>query len=221
MKDLVELGHILSLDVDADNESLERAALHGVFPDSDLPFTVNEDFLRRLNQHELQGTLWKAPIDKQETAYSTFLNDICKAIHHITQVPIRRAWTAQYRNTPLTGSPIPCKPDLALIDSSQSGAVTWRSVRCLAVVTSGEYATRPDPIATPTDKAYIILNTQHNCVFVPTLDIWGDVKFCLAIADRQGQLRSINYNLASGRRICDTLAFLRIIVGLRQAKHRL
>ena len=64
-----------------------------------------------------------------------------------------------------------------------------------------------------TNKTYIIFTTQPDCVFVPTLTIWGDFNFRLTITDRQGQLRSQTLNLGQPWRIRDSLAFLRLMIG--------
>jgi protein kinase-like protein len=141
-----------------------------------------------------------------------FLNKLCQSISKSKDVPVKRKWSADYRDTPLPDSPIKRKPDIVLIDT-HNPLVTWRTVHAIAEITS-QSSEHGKLVRTVVDKSYIILTTQADRVFVPILSIWGNHKFRLTVTDREGQLRSVVYELAGIRPTSLSLAFLRVIVGL-------
>jgi hypothetical protein len=140
------------------------------------------------------------------------LNDLCTKISQSTGVPIKRKWTAEYRNTPLPDSPIKRKPDIVLQDVDND-VVTWRTVRAIAEITSNRSEVGR-LVGTVIDKSYIILSTQADRVFVPVLSVWGKHKFRLTVTDREGQLRSCVCELGGVRPVSVSLDFLRIVAGL-------
>ena len=130
-------------------------------------------------------------------------------------MPIKQKWSAKYRNTPLPDSPIKRKPDIVLIDGDvdDEPIVTWRTVRAIAEITSQCYEVGK-LVGTVVDKSYIMLTTQFDRVFVPILSVWGRHRFRLTVTDREGQLRSMVYELSGVRPASVSLAFLRLVVGL-------
>jgi Fungal protein kinase len=141
------------------------------------------------------------------------LNSLCEGISQSTKVPIKRDWSAEYRNKPLADSPLKRKPDIILKDVDNP-IVTWRTVRAITEVTGQKYEVGR-LVRTVVDKSYIILTTQADRVFVPILSVWGENhSFRLTVTDREGQLRSVVYELAGVRPVSLSLAFLRLIAGL-------
>jgi hypothetical protein len=140
------------------------------------------------------------------------MNSLCTSISNITGVSTKRCWDAKYRNTPLAESPIKRKPDIVLKDVGNS-TVTWRTVRAIAEITAQQYEFRK-MVRTVIDKSYIVLTTQASRVFVPILSVWGSHLFRLTVTDREGQLRSVTYQLSGIRPVSSSLAFLRLIAGL-------
>lgn len=69
-------------------------------------------------------------------------------------------------------------------------------------------------VRTVIDKSYIILSTQPHRVFVPILSVWGKHSFRLTVSDREGQIRSVIYELAGKKTVNSSLTFLRLIAGL-------
>jgi hypothetical protein len=140
------------------------------------------------------------------------LNKLCQAISKSTKAPIKRDWTSDYCDRPLPDSPIKRKPDIILKDIDNS-IVTWRTVCAIAEITFIGYEAGK-LVSTVIDKSYIIMTTQADHVFVPILSVWGKHKFHLTVTDREGQLRSMVYELAGVRPVTVSLSFLRVIVGL-------
>ena len=147
------------------------------------------------------------------------MNRLCDAISDSTNIPIKRKWTAAYRDTPLADSPLKRKPDIVLKDVGDDVIVTWRTVCAIAEITSqkSEYGRL---VRTVIDKSYIILTTQASRVFVPILSVWGNHYYRLTVSDREGQLRSVTYELGGIRTVGSSLNFLRLIVGLCFADKR-
>jgi len=127
-------------------------------------------------------------------------------------MPIKREWSAKYRDTPLPDSLIKRKPDIVLIDADDHPIVTWRTVSAIAEITSHVYEVGK-LVRTVVDKSYIILTMQANRVFVLILSVWGRHKFWLTISDCEGQLCLMVYDLSDFRPINLSLDFLRLIVG--------
>jgi hypothetical protein len=181
-----------------------------VFPDSALPFKVDDAFIDKCREHLTDKRYnWGTT----ENALATFLNTICAAIAAASGKPILRVWSASYCDTILKGSPIRRKPEVALLDHDFKGIPTWQDVRAVAEATDSKFE-HSRIIRTVTDKAYIMLNTQPNRVFVPIISTWDKTKFRLTVTDRQGQLRTKTFNIEYGVRRADLLILLRILVGL-------
>jgi len=91
--------------------------------------------------------------------------------------------------------------------------VTWRTVCAIAEITSQSHEVGK-LVRTVIDKSYIMLTTQPNRVFVPILSVWGKHLFRLTVSDREGQIRSVIYELAGVRTVSSSLISLRLIAGL-------
>ena len=129
----------------------------------------------------------------------------------------RRVWNPNHHDTPLSGSPIKRKPDIMLLDISngQSDSTPeWPSVRSICEITSMEHY--PSRMCyTLWNKAFIMMNTQFNRLFIPFLSICHH-KFWLVVCDRAGVVKSIEYDFHS-----NALDFLRILAGLMFGDGRL
>jgi hypothetical protein len=81
-----------------------------------------------------------------------------------------------------------------LLDINHEEPVTWCNIHAITEVTRSK--TEVERICdTINDKTFVVFTTQFNRTFVPMISIF-DTHFRLTITDRQGQLRSIVYNLA-------------------------
>jgi Fungal protein kinase len=120
-----------------------------------------------------------------------------------------RKWNADYHNTPLDGSPIKRKPDIILVDHSgkeDARMPRWPNVRAICEITATKnFHARIR--YTIWSKAFIMMNTQFNRIFIPFLSICGE-RFWLNVCDRAGVIQSIEYNLHD-----NALVFLRVLVG--------
>jgi hypothetical protein len=186
-----------------------------VFPDSAMPFKIDHDFVDKCRV-KLKGTSYSWGGDskeKSEILLATFFNTVCEAIAAVSGKPALRVWDASYRDTPLRGSPIRRKPDVVLLDRDFKGTLEWRDVHAVAEVTGSKYE-HDTIIRTVTDKSYIMLGVQPNRVFVPIISAWAQTKFRLTVTDRQGQLRTITFDIRDGVRRANMLVLVRILVGL-------
>jgi Fungal protein kinase len=181
-----------------------------VFPDSALPFAIDDDFIDKCRGHLTDKRYnW----GKNEKALAKFLNTICAAIAAASGKPILRVWNASYCDKILEGSPIRRKPDVVLLDHDFRGTPRWQDIRAVAEVTKSK-SEHTRIIRTVTDKTYIMLNSQPNRFFVPIISAWNNTKFRLTVTDRQGQLRTKTFNIEYGVRRADLLILFRILVGL-------
>ena len=216
-KDLVALEELVAVDIHktmpGDDTYIDDVTdlIQTVFPDSELPISPSNDLLNQLTLYNNELGMWEfSDFDKEnyENNLATFLNKICDNIEEINPgKKALRKWDSNFCNTPLEGSPISRKPDIALLDVASKCRVTWTSVRAIVETTSQKKETRKIS-NTVTDKSYIILMTQPNRIFVPILSIWGKFNFHLTVTDRQGQLRSQVVDIGRPWRSSDALTFL-------------
>ena len=158
------------------------------------PFTIDPSFLLKMKTYS-SVTGWKGlPEDWTEVAAASFLNSVVSDIARVSGHAYLRSWISQYCNQILPGSPIKRKPDIVLLDVNHEEPVTWRNIRAITEVTRSK--TEVDRMVdTINDKTYIMFTTQFNRSFVPMISIF-DKRFRLTVTDRQGQLRSIVYDLS-------------------------
>jgi hypothetical protein len=127
-----------------------------------------------------------------------------------TQYSRLRFWDPGYHNTPLPGFSIKRKPDIMLLDipklDSVNKEVQWPCVRAVCEVTKNSIF-HGRIRYTIVSKAFIMMNSQLNRRFIPSLSIIGD-QFLFTACDRAGVIHSIHYHLHR-----DALVFLRILVG--------
>jgi len=74
-----------------------------VFPDSTLPFIIDDDFIDKCREHLTDK---KYNWGKSEKPLVRFLNTICAAIVAVSGKPILRVWNVSYCDMILKGSPI-------------------------------------------------------------------------------------------------------------------
>ena len=108
---------------------------------------------------------------------------------------MKRKWSTDHRDTPLMDFPIKRKPDIVLIDVDNS-VMTWRTVCAIAEITS---------------QGSEVGKLVRTVVF---LSVWGKHNFQLTVTDREGQLRSVVYELSGIRPVSFSLDFLCVIVRL-------
>ena len=105
------------------------------------------------------------------------------------------------------------KPDVILVDHDFEGTPQWHNVHAVAELTMLA-SKHLRIIHTVTDKSYIMLGVQPSRVFAPIISVWGGSKFCLAITDCQGQLRTSMYNIHGGVHCADLHVLIHIVAGL-------
>ena len=181
-----------------------------VFPDSSLPFAVDDKLLESLvdvwNQRK---KLLRPPKSFTEIGVQTWLNGIAKSISSAAAVQAKRAWTAQYSDSILSGGELNRKPDIVLIDQPLA-PIKWSTVNAVAEVTS-----RPklhsEMRRTINNKTYLMFSTQHSRRFVPFLAICNSTIHFI-VTDRQGQtIEDISYRQPGEHH---ALSFIRIIAAL-------
>jgi hypothetical protein len=225
-KSLGELETLLGIDICHSTDSYIDKVIEllasdgGLFPDSKLPIASSEQILHQLSYYDSQTNKWILPDishshDRKKTQstkmqsemkLADFLNQICEDIETIMGVKRVRTWNANFCDTVLEGSPISRKPNIILLDVAKMSPTTWTSVRAITEVTTQEHETKTIS-NTVTDKSYIILTTQPNCILVPILSIWGNFNFRVMVTDHQGQLHSSACCIGESR-LADSLRFL-------------
>jgi hypothetical protein len=171
-----------------------------VFSDSALPFIIDDNFIDKYREHLMDKYKW----GKSERALVRFLNTICVAIMAVSGKPILRVWNVNYCNAILEGSPICQKPDVVLLDHNFKGTPRWQNICAVAEVTNSK-SEHARIIRTITDKSYIMLNSQPNCIFMPVISTWDETKFYLTVTNCQGQLRTKAFNIEFGMHRADLL----------------
>jgi hypothetical protein len=73
-----------------------------VFPDSTLPFDIDNDLIDKCRDHLMGSYDW----GRTEKVLVRFLNTICTAITAVSGKPILRVWNASYCDMILGGSAI-------------------------------------------------------------------------------------------------------------------
>jgi hypothetical protein len=111
----------------------------------------------------------------------------------------RRIWCPGNRNKSPDGSTINRKPDLTLIDKSDTaGRISWSMIHALGEVTS-EAKFPKRMYSTINDKSYLLFLSQHDRRFAPALCFDGMGMFSLTITDRQGQITMPPMSLLQGK----------------------
>jgi hypothetical protein len=109
-----------------------------VFPDSLLPFNVDNALLKKLTRN-YNGHRWilqpKPTVSEDsEACYADWFNSIADELKDLTKEDPCRTWNNRFSNTPLPGVTSKRKPDLMLIKPNDREA--WVNVSAVCEVTS-------------------------------------------------------------------------------------
>lgn len=179
-----------------------------VFPDSLLPFKVDNALLKKLTRN-YSGHHWifqpnPAVSEDSEACYAHWFNSIADELKDLTKKDPCRTWNNRFSNIPLPGVTSKRKPDLMLIKPNDGEA--WVNVSAVCEVTSEKNF--PARIRnTVKQKAFLAFVTQPDRRFFPTL-AFSHGEFIFSTFDRAGIV-------STGALIpnISALGFLRIIVG--------
>ena len=158
-----------------------------IFPDSSLPFSIDERLLISLGKK-----VWNArknvlvpPKGLLEVQVAEWLNAIAGAISRVTGNDTRKSWSSQYANSVLGHPELNRKPDVILINE-RLDPISWRNVHAVAEVTTRSKL-HSEMKRTINNKTYLMFSTQYGRRFVPFLAICNDA-IHLIVSDRQGQV---------------------------------
>jgi hypothetical protein len=127
-------------------------------------------------------------------------------------IPPKKIWCHRNSKSALEGSPIKRKPDVALLDASSLHKPTWSRVHSVCEVTRTELNKSRTIKDTILQKSYIIITSQCNRSFVPTISFTCG-SFTFTACDRTGVVQSETLDVKK-----HPLTLLRIIVGLMFAR---
>jgi hypothetical protein len=183
-----------------------------IFPDSLLPFPINEALVTSLGNKiwSTRRKVLRPPSYLTEVAVQQWLNDIAGAISDIVKVPPKNTWSAKYANTVLDHDELKRKPDIILIRNGLLTPINWRNIHVVTEVTSSDkmHATMKRTI---NNKTYLMFCTQHSRRFVPFLAVCADFIHFI-VSDRQGQaIADIPYRQSG---VYHALDIIRIVVAL-------
>jgi hypothetical protein len=155
-----------------------------VFPDSCLPFVVNEELLRKLKVWKPRKKILVPPAAFTEAAIQEWFNTIAKQISSSNKTKVKQCWSANFCNTVIPHSELQRKPDVILIKNALT-PLDWRSVHAVTEVTS-RTTVHTEMMKTINNKTYLMFSTQHSRRFVPFLAVCGP-KIFFFVTDREGQ----------------------------------
>jgi len=187
-----------------------------IFPDSLLPFVVDAALLGKLQDFwdPTQQTL-KPPTTYTEASVKRWLNRIGRSMAKATGARrSKRQWTTQFTNSPIPGSELDRKPDIALVQQDQDFE-TWKNIYAVTEVTS-QSTWHSDLKWQINNKTYLMLSDQHHRRFVPFLAICAE-KTYFVVTDREGQAFMEINHLQAGEYFA--LALLRVIAGFTFASN--
>ena len=207
-----EMGNYLAIELDkiAPISIVNLPSI--VFPDSLLPFTVDEALINSLGYkiwNARRQTL-KPPKKLTEVAVQEWLNSIGQAVSDVTGFQPKKNWSSQYANTVLSHPELDCKPDIILINAGLLESINWRTIHMVTEVTSASkwHSTMKRTI---NNKTYLMFSTQHSRRYVPFLAVCGKIIYFL-VSDRQGQaVAEIPYTQPG---VYHALDIVRIVVAL-------
>ena len=183
-----------------------------VFPDSLLPFPVNEALIASLG-YKIWSTshkILKPPKRLTEVAVQEWLNNIGQAVSNVTGFKPKKFWSSQYANTVLSDSELKRKPDIILINTGLLESINWRTIHTVTEVTSCP-KWHPTMKSTMNNKTYLMFTTQHSRRFVPFLGVCAKT-IHFVVSDRQGQaVAEIPYTQSG---VYHALDVVRIVVAL-------
>jgi hypothetical protein len=182
-----------------------------VFPDSSLPFPVDEALLVSLGDQvwDPHSNTLVPPQRLSEISIEQWFNGIARAISGATRKDTRKFWSSQFANSVLDHPELDRKPDVILINEGLN-PVSWRNVHAVAEVTTiDKFHTVLKK--TINNKTYLMFSTQHERRFVPFLAICRN-SIHFIVSDRQGQTTSEIFYRRPG--VYYALNLVRIIVAL-------
>jgi len=181
-----EMGVYLAIELDGLDATEIVNLPKRVFPDTSLPFPVDEGLLSKLrNVWDREKKILHPPLAYTEEAVQNWFNAIANNIASVSgfdRPP--RSWSAAYCNTVIPDKELARKPDVILIEDNIV-PIDWRSVHAVAEVTSRE-ALHSDMIKTINNKTYLMFSTQLNRRFVPFLAVCAK-RVYFFVTDREGQ----------------------------------
>ena len=158
-----------------------------VFPNSLLPFPVNEALIASLG-YKIWSTchkILKPPKRLTEVTVQEWLNNIGQVVSNVTGFKLKKFWSSQYANTILSDSELKRKLDIILINTGLLESINWRTIHTVAEVTSCP-KWHPTMKSMINNKMYLMFTTQHSCQFVPFLGVCAKTIHFI-VSDRQGQ----------------------------------
>ena len=145
-----------------------------IFPDSLLPFPINEALVTSLGNKiwSSHKKILKPPKMLTEIAVQEWLNNIVQAVSKATGFILKKTWSSQFTNTVLSGSELNHKPNIILISTRLLNPINWRNIHAVTEVTSSPiwHSTMKKTI---NNKTYLMFCTQHSHQFVPFLSIFA------------------------------------------------
>ena len=182
-----------------------------VFPDSSLPFPIDEALLVSLGDEvwDPDSNTLAPPLGLSEIDIEEWFNGIVRAISGATGRDTRKFWSSQFANSVLDHPELDRKPDVILINEGLN-PISWRNVHAVAEVTTSDrlHSTLKKTI---NNKTYLMFSTQHERRFVPFLAICArSIHFI--VSDHQGQTTTELPYRQPG--VYHALDLIRIIVAL-------
>ena len=107
------------------------------FPNSSLPFAVNEPLLVSLRKKiwNSHANVLVPPKGLSEDRVEEWLNSIARAISCITGKDMRKSWSSWFMNSVLGHPELNRKPDIILINN-RLDPISWRNIHAVAEVTA-------------------------------------------------------------------------------------
>jgi hypothetical protein len=227
-----DLDKILAIELKEAILFKATSLVEAVFPDKYLPLPINEDVLQSLTAvYGKNG--WIEPATNTESSSAKWLNRVGKfKVHPLVyftdtfngignafakkfHIRLRRRWCSTKHASPVDGSAIKRKPDLALVDVKRRGKIRapeWKNIRTICEVTSQStfHLKLRNQIL---NKAYVAMNEQDDRRFFIFLSFFNHTSFQITLCDRAGVIHSPAYNIYG-----DALYLLRILTGLMFAE---
>jgi hypothetical protein len=177
-----------------------------LWPNNMMPLPINYNIFPTLVKNGVWDSVHdcfvNGPVSYTEVDMARWLNALGGMLGIFTTqygVERRRVWYPGNCNKSPEGLTINCKPDLTLLDKSDTaGHISWSMIHALGEVTS-EAKFPKRMYSTINDKSYLLFLSQHDRRFAPALCFDGMGMFSLTITDRQGQITMPPMSLLRGK----------------------
>lgn len=212
-----ELNKLIKLDIGEQGTVKNPSLVQAVFPDEDMPFTVDEALLQKLTCDgrllDLDTCMDRSKTHDRlsEALIAGAFNDIGSKLVPLIGKDLVRQWTEDTSSKPLQGSPHLHKPDMVLVKTptpTPTDKLNWHQVLAFSEVTSESGGFHTRMAETLPQKVYIMFAAQDNRHFVPALSLYRR-QFRLTVFDRSGVVHSPDFNIND-----DQLILLHILVAL-------